>query len=162
MANVFEPEFDSEREREGFRWKRAKVGAQAGAERLGASVFDVPPGQATFPYHAHTANEELLIVLRGRPHLRSPDGWRQLDEGEVIAAPVGPAGAHQVQNRGDEPVRVLVISEMNAPEIVFQPDSGKFVAATRPPGGPSEEGDLFATFRRDDDVDYWEGESPPE
>ena len=161
MANIFEPEFDSEREREGFRWNRAKVGEQAGAERLGASLYEVPPGQAMFPYHAHTANEELLIVLRGKPHLRSPGGWRQLEEGEVVAAPVGPEGAHQVQNRTEESVRVLVISEMNAPEIVFQPDSGKFVAGTRPPGGKSKEGDLFATYRLDSDVDYWEGESPP-
>jgi uncharacterized cupin superfamily protein len=161
VANVFEPEFDSDREREGFRWTRAKVGKQAGAERLGASLYEVPPGQTMFPYHVHAANEEMLIVLRGRPHLRSPEGWRQLEEGEVVAAPVGPSGAHQVQNRSDDSVRVLVISEMRAPEIVFQPDSGKFLAATRPPGGSPKEGDMFETFRLDSGVDYWEGESPP-
>ena len=38
-------------------------------------------------------------MLRGRPHLRTPDGWRQLDEGEVVAFPVGERGAHQLANR---------------------------------------------------------------
>jgi uncharacterized cupin superfamily protein len=72
MANLFEPEFDAEQEREGFTYRRAQLGRQAGAERLGASLFEIPPGQATFPYHQHTANEEMLIVLSGRPALRTP------------------------------------------------------------------------------------------
>ena len=78
-----------------------------------------------------------------------------------MAAPVGPSGAHQVHNRTEEDVRVLVISEMNAPELVFYLDSKKLVAGTRPPGGESMPEDLFAIFRLDSEVDYWEGESPP-
>ena len=161
MANLFEPEFDLDHEYEGFNYRRAKLGAQAGAERLGASLYEIPPGEALFPYHAHVNNEEMLLVLSGRPHLRSPDGWRELKEGEVVALPVGPGGAHQVQNRSDQVARLLVVSQMNAPDIVFQPDSGKFLAATRPPGGTSKEGDLFGAFKLDSEVDYWEGESPP-
>jgi uncharacterized cupin superfamily protein len=67
-----------------------------------------------------------------------------------------------VTNRSDEPARMFVVSEMNAPEVVAQPDSGKLLAATRPPGGSSGEDDFFGTFRRSDEVDYWEGEEPPE
>ena len=61
-------------------------------------MYEIPPGNANCPYHYHFANEELLIVLRGRPHLRTPDGWRQLEEGEVVAFPIGERGAHQVVN----------------------------------------------------------------
>jgi len=161
MANVFEPEFDGGQERPGFTYRRAKLGAQAGAKRLGASLYELPPGQAAFPYHFHTANEELLVVLSGRPHLRDPDGWRQLEAGEIVACPSDEHGAHQLHNRSDEVVRVLVVSEMNAPDVVFQPDSGKFLAGDRPPGGRKEDGRLFATFRLEDEVDYWEGEDPP-
>jgi uncharacterized cupin superfamily protein len=117
LANIFEPQFDGDQERRGFTYRRAQVGRQAGADRLGASLFEIPPGQATFPYHHHTANEELLIVLAGRPALRSPDGWRDLDQGEVVAFPVGERGAHQIANRSAETARVLMISEMNAPEV---------------------------------------------
>jgi uncharacterized cupin superfamily protein len=161
MANVLEPGFDGGQEREGFTYRRAKLGAQAGAERLGASLYEIPPGQAAFPFHFHVANEEMIVVLRGRPHLRGPDGWRQLEEGELVACPTGERGAHQLHNRSGDAVRVLVVSEMNAPDLVFQPDSGKVLAGDRPPGGRKDEGRLFATFRLDDGVDYWEGEEPP-
>ena len=53
----------------------------------------------------------------------------------MVAFKVGPEGAHQVMNRGEEPARVLVVSEMNAPEVSVYPDSGKILAGTRPPGG---------------------------
>jgi uncharacterized cupin superfamily protein len=159
MANLFEPEFDSDQEREGFSYRRAKLGRQAGAKKLGVSLYEVPPGQATFPYHAHTANEEMLIVLDGRPSLRTPSGWRELEEGEVVAFPVGEEGTHQLQNRGGEAVRVLVISTMIAPEVTLYPDSGKLMAATRAPGAAGE--GVQESYRRGQASDYWEGEPPP-
>jgi uncharacterized cupin superfamily protein len=161
MANLYEPEWDGDSERPGFSYRRAKLGGQAGAKRLGASIYEIPPGQATFPYHAHFANEELLIVLEGRPSLRTRAGWRELDPGEVVSFRVGHDGAHQVMNRGEEPVRVLVVSEMNAPEVSVYPDTGKILAGTRPPGGAGGSDDIFETFRLDDAADYWEGEEPP-
>ncbi len=51
-------------------------------------------------------------MLRGQPDLRTPEGWRRLEEGEVVAFPVGERGAHQLLNRTDEHVRVLMVSEM--------------------------------------------------
>jgi uncharacterized cupin superfamily protein len=161
MANLFEPEWDGDSERSGFTYRRAKLGGQAGGERLGASLYEIPPGQATFPFHAHFANEELLIVVEGRPSLRTPAGWRELDQGEVVSFKVGHDGAHQVMNRSEEPARVLVVSEMNAPEVSFYPDTGKVLAGTRPPGGAGTAEDIFETFRLDDAADYWEDEEPP-
>lgn len=162
MTNVFEPEFDEQSDRPGFAWKRARVGRQAGSERLGASVYELPPGQATFPYHAHFANEEMLVVLAGNPSLRDEDGWRRLSPGEVVSFRVGHGGAHQIANRGDELARLLLISEMNAPEVSFYPDSNRILAGTRPPGGKQDEDDIFETFDLADAADYWQGERPPE
>jgi uncharacterized cupin superfamily protein len=162
VANIFEPEFDSEQERPGFSYRRARIGWQAGTERLGASLYEVPSGQATFPYHWHSANEELLIVLRGTPSLRTPDGWRDLADGEVVAFPVGEGGAHQIANRGEEPVRFLMISEMKAPELNVYPDTDRVGALNRPPGSRGGEGDIALWFRTEDGGDYWEGESPPD
>jgi uncharacterized cupin superfamily protein len=159
MANLFDPEFDADQERPGFTYRRAKLGRQAGAEKLGASLFEIPPGQATFPYHVHTANEELLIVVEGRPSLRTPSGWRELEPGEVVAFPVGDEGGHQIHNRSEEPARVLVVSTMIAPEVNLYPDSGKLMAATRAPGASGE--GFQESYRRDEGTDYWEGEKPP-
>jgi uncharacterized cupin superfamily protein len=160
-ANLHQPEFDPPSQREGFRYRRARLGRQAGAERLGASLYELEPGQATFPYHWHSANEELLIVLAGTPSLRTPDGWRRLAEGEVVAFRVGERGAHQIANETDEPVRLLVLSEMRAPELSVYPDTEKLGIMGRPPGAPGDPDEVFGFFRREDAVDYWEDERPP-
>jgi uncharacterized cupin superfamily protein len=158
-SNFLEPEFDPAQERDGFRARRAKLGAQAGAEHLGLSLYEIEPGSAPFPLHYHLDNEELLIVAAGEPSLRTPDGERRLAEGEVVSFPVGEAGAHQVVNRTENPVRVLILSEMNSPEIVLRPESDKISAFGRPPGS-SAEGMHDVYFRRDA-ADFWEGEEPP-
>jgi len=162
MANVHEPEFESESERDGFRYRRARIGWQAGSERLGASLYEVAPGQATFPYHWHSANEEMLIVLRGRPSLRGPEGWRELAEGEVVAFRVGSEGAHQIVNRTPEAVRLLMVSEMNAPELSGYPDTSKLGILGRAPGSRDDPDEIFGFFRSEDEVDYFDGEPQPD
>jgi uncharacterized cupin superfamily protein len=160
VVNVFRPDLDESGETAGFRWLGESVGRKAGSERLGASLYDLPPGQATFPYHFHFANEELLIVLAGRPHLRMPEGWRQVDEGEVIAFPIGERGAHQLVNRTEELVRILLVSEMRSPDIPVYPDSGKIGVREHAPG--SGRTGLRLNFRGGEAVDYWDGERAPE
>ncbi len=159
MPNLFEPDFDAEQDRPGFRWRRARLSAQAGGERLGASLFQLDPGQASFPLHYHLANEELLFVLRGRPTLRTSAGERELEEGEVVAFPRGEGGAHQLINRRDEPVRFAIVSEMVGPDLVVYPDSGKVGARERPPG--SLDRGLALSFFERDAVDYFECEERP-
>lgn len=157
MPNIFEPDFDEPREHEGFRCRRARIGRKAGAEQLGASVWDVPPGQAAYPYHFHYAEEELLFVLSGRPSLRTPAGWRDLVPGEAVAFLVGEGGAHQLVNRTDETVRLLVVSPSGVPEICGYPDSDKIGVYEGLPEG----GGLRELYRRSDAVDYYEGEEAP-
>ena len=107
VPNALEPQWDAEQDRGPFRWRRARVGKQAGAHELGASVFELEPGGATFPLHAHHANEEMLVVLAGRPTLRTLHGERALEEGEVVCFLAGREGAHRVENRSDAPARIL-------------------------------------------------------
>ncbi len=158
VPNINSPEFDEPRERPGFCCKRARVGAQAGCERLGLSLWELPAGQAAYPYHHHLAEEELLVILSGQPSLRTPDGWRELEEGEVVVFPRGERGAHQLVNRSAETVRVLAFSSSGEPDIVIYPDSAKLGAYERLPGG----GGLRKLFRLGDAVDYYEGERPPD
>ena len=159
MANVFDPHFEESSDQDGFTYRRAKLGSQAGAERLGASLFSLPPGEAAFPLHYHLGNEEMLVVISGTPSLRTADHERVLASGEVVSFPRGEAGAHQVVNRGEDEARVLLISEMNAPEIVVRPESGKLSALGRPPGGRGE--GMHKVFHQSDEVSFWEGEDPP-
>jgi uncharacterized cupin superfamily protein len=163
MPNIERPAFDESRgDQPGFRARRARLGRQAGCRRTGLSLWELPPGQAAYPYHYHHAEEELVIVLAGRPTLRTPEGLRELEQGEVLAFPCGEQGAHQLLNRTDRPVRFLAFSNVSDTEVVVYPDSGKLGAYGRAPGGAPQAGELRALFRLGDTVDYYDGERPPE
>ena len=142
-VNVLTPEFNHGSERDGYRWRSAAVGRMLGATRIGASLYELPEGERTFPYHFHHGMEEWLLVVSGAPVLRGPEGERELRAGDVVCFPPGPEGAHQVRGPGS----VVIFSANRSPESVTYPDSGK--VAARPPG---------KIFRESDAVDYWEGE----
>ena len=143
MPNINTPQFDELRESEGFLARRARISRQAGAERLGLSLWELGPGQAAYPYHFHYTEEELLVVLEGRPSLRTPRGWRVLEEGEVVSFLRGEEGGHQLFNASAGTVRFLSFSTSGEPDIVSYPDSGKLGTFERLPGG----GGLRALFR---------------
>jgi uncharacterized cupin superfamily protein len=156
MANIYRPSFEDGERPDGFRARRARIGYELGSELIGCSVWELPPGEAAYPYHFHYSDEELIVVMQGRPSLRTPEGWRELEEGEALRFPVGEEGAHQVVNRSRETVTFLAISSHGRPDIVIYPDSGKVGVGERLPRG----GGLREFFRREDAVDYWEGEEP--
>ena len=85
---------------------------------LGASLFEVPPGAATFPPHAHYATRSLLIVLAGRLELTAGDGEsRGLGPGDVVACPAGRSGAHRLDNNWVSPRASSIVSTTKASEI---------------------------------------------
>ena len=159
MPNIFEPEFDQQRDHPGFRALRARVGWRLKTQRLGASIWEIEPGEAAYPYHYHLAEEELLIVLMGRPSVRTDDDgeWRQLEPGDVAAFPLGREGGHQLANWGDVTARFLAVSTSGTPDLVVYPDSGKVGACER----LSDQNGFWEIFRIADAVDYHEGEVPP-
>ena len=158
LANVFADEWDDiYPPTEGWRFNVKRLVPRG--NQLGMSLYELPPGQAQPLYHFHHGIDELLLVVRGRPSVRTPDGERELAEGDVVHFPTGPAGAHQVINRTDAPARYVVVSSFKSPEIVEYPDSGKIAALSRAEshrGGP-----LWTIHRLDDSVDYFDGESAP-
>lgn len=150
VFNLFADDWDAESSRPGYSWRRAGVAARLGGELIGASHYELPPGERTWPYHFERGNEEWLIALAGRPTLRTPDGERELARGEIVCFPRGPAGAHQVINRSDGPARVLILSTKLSPEVVEYPDSGKI--------GVWRDDGTGLILRADATTDYWEGE----
>jgi uncharacterized cupin superfamily protein len=110
-----------------------RVAERAGSEYLGASLYELRQGQEMV-FHYHLQREELLIVLTGRVDLRTATGWEEIGEGEVVAFPRGERGAHGYRNNSDSPARVLMISEMDGPNVSVYPDTneiGIFDAAQR-------------------------------
>jgi uncharacterized cupin superfamily protein len=97
---------------------------------LGASLYELGPGNFVI-FHFHHGSEELLILLRGRPTLRTFDGERRLEEGAVVHFPTGPDGAHELRNDTDEPVRYLVAGIRVSPEVAEYPDLKQLTAQSR-------------------------------
>jgi uncharacterized cupin superfamily protein len=151
--NIASPEFkyDSE-DPPGFRSGMFRCGELVAASESGASVYELPPGQAICPYHYEYAEEEWLLVLEGRPSLRHPDGTDQLDPWDLVCFPTGPEGAHAVRNETDDKVRVLMFSTVKYPAATVYPDSDKIGIWTG-----NREDDLLAT--RSSAVGYWFGEA---
>ncbi len=94
---------------------------------LGATLYELDPGDFVV-YHFHHAWEELLVLLSGRPTLRTPAGERQLEEGEVVHFGVGPDSAHGLRNDTDAKVRYLMASTQQMPEVCEYPDLKKITA----------------------------------
>ena len=112
------------------------------AERLGASVYELGPGNFV-PYHFHHASEEMLVVLDGEMTMKTDDGERLVRRGEVVMFPPGPAGAHGLRNDGDEKCRYLVASTRPVPEVVEYPELGQ-ITAQAPTGSQTGERLWFA------------------
>lgn len=138
-------------ERAGFERRRPRVAG----DHLGASLYALAPGQATFAYHYELGNDELLVVVSGTPTLRTPEGERELAPGDCIHFPSGEAGAHQVMNRSGGEARVLLVSNFSLPRGAVQVDSRKVMIRW----GVGD--DERAWFPLDSSTDYWEGEQPP-
>ncbi len=123
--NVFTDEWDELDDWSGGGGKSKRL-VERGPQ-LGASVYELGPGNFSV-YHFHHGSEELLLVLRGRPTLRTPDGERVLAEGEVVHFRTGPDGAHGLRNDTEEPVRYVVAGIRVSPEVAEYPDLKQITA----------------------------------
>jgi uncharacterized cupin superfamily protein len=145
-----EPKYDAE-DPEGYRAGADRFGPSIGASQMGATVYELPPGQSICPYHYEYGCEEWLIVLDGPIVLRHPEGEQTLERGDVVCFPPGAEGAHQVFNRGDETIRVVMLSTTYEPSVAVYPDSDKIGVW---PGDMRD----HILVRRSSHVDYYDGE----
>jgi uncharacterized cupin superfamily protein len=146
-------DWDAENDRDGYRHRRVALGPRlGGGELLGGTLYELPPGEATWPYHYELGCEEWLVVVSGRPTLRTPDGERALVPGDVAVFPSGPRGAHRLSNPTGEPCRLLLLSSKAPVAIVHYPDSRKVGLWTQEDG-------YLELLRTEPKLDYWEGEA---
>lgn len=133
--SIHDSEWDFDESGAPYHARAMLLGPRAGAQQLGATLYELDPGGAISPHHSHEANEEMLVVLEGTPALRTPQGIRDLEQGAVVSFPCGPDGAHRISNRSDAPARVLFVSTMRYPEIVEHLDTGATLAMSGPAAG---------------------------
>ena len=142
------PEYDPS-DPEGYRAGADRIGPRIGAAELGATVYELPPGQSICPYHYEDPDEEWLVGLTGRVVLRTPAGEEEIGPMDVVCFPMGPEGAHKVTNRSEETARVLMLSTKPEVSVCVYPDSDKVLA-----NSPEDR----HMSRRSSGVDYYDGE----
>lgn len=125
----------------------ADAGRFIGAEKLGYGATRLARGEVFCPYHWHTREEELFVVLRGTPTLRTPRGTFALRPGDCVSFAANASGAHALSNDADEEALVLLIANTDPGDTCFYPDSRKFVV------------EATGTLVRDHpQLDYFDGE----
>jgi uncharacterized cupin superfamily protein len=150
--NVFDAEMSyDEADPEPYKAGGNRFGRKIGASRMGATVYEIPPGQALCPYH-YESEVEWLLVLLGEVTLRHPEGEDVLGPGDITAFPVGPAGAHKTTNNGTETVRMVMFATSDPIGYCVYPDSNKISYWNE------SDSDDFVRVRRGDVLDYYDGE----
>jgi uncharacterized cupin superfamily protein len=157
MGRVHEDELDwTETDRGETRFRRKRLAEAAGGEWIGCSLYELPAGAKSWPYHYYTANEEAIYVLAGEATLRHGGETHAIEAGDYVAFAADDSGAHRVVNDGDAPVRYLALSTMTEPDVTVYPDSDTFGVYVESPPGGREERPLEGYYEIDGDVDYWE------
>ena len=159
ILNIEDVEFQDWGHGEKYQARIAWVGTVMGSEKLGFNITELAPGKRAFPCHSHATNEELFFILEGKGEARIGKETHDIRQGDFINFPPGLGTPHQIINSSDSTLRYISVSTMIVPEVSEYPDSGKYgVFAGMPTGKPPAEDTVRKIYRKDDDVNYWEGE----
>jgi uncharacterized cupin superfamily protein/glyoxylase-like metal-dependent hydrolase (beta-lactamase superfamily II) len=133
-----------------FTGAAAEAGWLIGSRKLVYAVARLRQGEHYCPYHWHTAQEELFVVLGGTPSIRTPRGTFTLRFGDMLAFPAAASGAHRLMNEAAEDAVVLLVANDDPSDACYYPDSNKVMI-----------GDPGPVVRDRPELDYFEGEAAP-
>jgi uncharacterized cupin superfamily protein len=88
------------------------------------ALIRIPGGKTLCPYHSHSAESELYLVVSGKGSVRDKDGITMVTAGDAFF--FGPGEAHQLRNTGEEDFVYYVIADNPRGDSCYYPDSGKF------------------------------------
>ena len=111
------------------------------------ALVSIPKGKSLCPYHSHSSESELYLVVSGRGTIRDKDGRTEVGPGDAFF--FGPGEAHQLSNACDEDFVYYVIADNPRGDSCFYPDSGKFAVW--------KEGD-DEVIVKGKETDYFDGE----
>ena len=112
------------------------VSRMIGLTRLGASYFEVRPGEAAFPYHTHYGEDELIYVIEGEGTYRFGGASYAVKAGDMIAGPAGGLEhARQLTNTGTGTLKYFCVSDLPTVNVGELPEVGEYVINVRGPDG---------------------------
>ena len=111
------------------------------------ALVRIPKGKALCPYHSHSAESELYLVVSGKGGIRDKEGTTMVTAGDTFF--FGPGEAHQLTNAGEEDFVYYVIADNPRGDACYYPDSGKFAVMKE---GTNE------VIVKGTETDYFDGE----
>lgn len=87
-------------------------------------IVRVPPGKRNFPYHAHSAQWELYLIISGKGSVRHGKGTTEVVSGDAFV--FGPDEPHQLSNTRTEDLIYYILADNPIGESGYYPDSGKW------------------------------------
>jgi uncharacterized cupin superfamily protein len=111
------------------------------------ALIRIPKGKALCPYHSHSAESELYLVMSGKGSIRDKEGTTIVTAGDAFF--FGPGEAHQLANAGEEDFVYYVIADNPRGDACYYPDSGKFAVMKE---GTNE------VIVKGTETDYFDGE----
>src|SRR5216110_1972560 len=132
LKDVPEQEKKSPKGKFGRRMKNVSVALGRDPESLDLATrhpFDlalvsIPKEKSLCPYHSHSSESELYLVVSGRGKIRDKDGWTEVGPGDAFF--FGPGEAHQLANAGEDDFVYYVVADNPRGDSCHYPDSGKF------------------------------------
>jgi len=129
------------------------LGRAVGSLKTGLRLYDVPAGKLLNPPHAHSAEEEIFVVLGGagtlelwpHPRLGGEHEHHAVRAGSVVARPAGTGRAHAFV-AGETGLEVLAFGTRDPRDVTYYPRSGKVNIRG------------IGVICRLEAVDYWDGE----
>jgi len=132
-----------------FSWHTSpRLSELVNSKNFKFNIRSLDPGKFSFPYHFHRNAEELFVILSGKATLRTPKGFVEIGEGDIVFFEMGPNCAHQLYNHTNQPCKFLDLGAAVELDVCEYPDSGKINIL------PSQE-----IYQTDDRVDYYDGEA---
>lgn len=125
IVNILKADLERVNEPENYRGAVLRLGQQFGAKALGFHVEVIDPKNFSCPYHYHTQEEELFLVLEGEAIVRRNNEFRKVGPGDLIFYEVGAQTAHNMYNHTDKPFKILALSNNGENDICHYPDSKK-------------------------------------
>ena len=159
IINIDELEYASFGKGEKFRADRAPVSPKIGAEKLGYAVIRLEPGKRAWPYHAHHAIEEMFFIISGEGTLRHAGEEYPIRAGDFVCSPADPAQPHQIVNTSKEQLVYIALSNEVNTDVMLYPDSGKYGVWHGDSRNPDAPGTFRLFARKEDGVNYWDGEA---
>ena len=134
---------------EGFAFVKRTFVPRTPGGRMTASVYELAPGKAAYPYHYHIECEELFFILSGQGTLSTPQGERPVRAGDLLHFPACEQGAHKLTNTSAETLRYLDVDTCTPLDMAVYPASGKVGVF-----GPG----ISQIYREKEQTDYYDGE----